>query len=300
MPRYEVHDSCFIFPQMSAEELAGVKEDIKANGVQSAVVLWRDPEQGGKLVIVDGRHRSAICEELDIDYPTREFKGTPREMASHVCALNFHRRNMDPGQRAVAWLKMNDLMKVYEAAGRTGLPGRPTGLRSGDAEIQPTKPLKGPTVDAIAKEIGVSAGTVKRAERVKREAPEKLDEVMAGKKSINEAHAEVVTAANESNKIVAKDKTVDHEARMKAWNKLVEDWATEVTVTARNAPDGIDETTLGIIADQIKSAAGTIRAQKGHGICPYCNGKGCKKCNELGWLSKVKFESVPPTKKGAA
>jgi hypothetical protein len=80
---------------------------------------------------------------------------------------------------------------------------------------------------------------------------------------------------------------------MNEWNALLDDSAREAVAAGNNLPDGLDDTTLGIIRDQAKSVAATIRAQKGVAPCGYCRGEGCSKCNQLGWLSRSRHDACP-------
>jgi ParB-like chromosome segregation protein Spo0J len=302
MPRYECHDVCHFFPPMSEEELAELKKDIQANRVQTAVVLWRNPEQENKTVIIDGRHRAAICEELGgeyLDYPTREYKGTAEEMVRHITSLNLHRRHLNSGQKAAAFVKADGMIQAIRKARETKQP-IDTGLRSSPPDAAGPKQR---TRDLAAKEAGTSSAQIFRAQEVAAADPGKLDEVIAGKKTLTTAQREVRADKAVTSKAPvepatkAKEPTLDE--RMKQWNGLLEDWADEFTTAGKNPPDGLDETTLGIIRDQVKSVVSTIRAQRGVAPCDYCGGKACPKCNDLGWLNRSRHESAPKKNKAA-
>lgn len=306
MPRFELSKFCFLFPDMDPEQYDRLRDDIKENGVSSAIVLWHDPEQG-KLVIVDGRHRDKACSELGIECPTREFKGTAVDVAKHVISLNLSRRHLNAGQIAMAWAKANGIVAVYRNPG--GATGRPKGEAKGSA------------YEIVGKEIGVSPATVNRATHVLRESPEKAEEVLSGKKGLIQAVKEI--RKEKDDKIIDSRESItdadDYEGvetpaaatpadkgepttyqKMLEWNRVVEDWAKAALQVGQNPPDGIDTKTLEIINAHLRSAASTMRAQKGHATCSYCDGEGCQKCNQLGWLNKVKHESVPPAKKRGA
>ncbi len=305
MPRYECHDVCHFFPPMSPDERAELKKDIQANYVQTAVVVWRNPEQENKTVIIDGFHRASICEELGgdyLNYPTREYKGTAEEMVRHITSLNLHRRHLDSGQKAAAFVKADGMIQALRKAREAKQP-IDTGLRSSPPE---TAAPKGRVREQAAKEIGTSSSQIQRAQEVAAAAPEKLDEVIAGKKTLTTAQREVRTEAKEKKEaaeaVANKSKpavVVTLETKMKEWNGLLDDWADEFATASKNPPDGLDDTTLGIIRDQVKSVVSTIRAQRGVAPCDYCNGKACPKCNELGWLNRSRHESAPKKNKAA-
>lgn len=335
MPRYEPSRFCYVFPDMDADQYEHFKESIKEFGVKNAVTLWNDPEKN-ELVIIDGRHRWRACEELGIECPTKIFDGDENDVAKFIRIENFERRQMNYGQIAAAFLKLRGITNIYRNQGREKLTGRPVGAKtgSGDTSCKMTTTAYG----AMAKEAGVSPATINRAARVEREDPELLDKIISGEKTLHEAHKEVKARQDarkpqpteiESRDLISEtDEETDEEAeaveqptpppapksrrqvdpdreptpyeKMQDWNAVVEDWAKAAIEVGNNPPDGIDQKTLEIINGHLRSAASTIRAQKGHAICSYCDGAGCVKCNQLGWLNKTKHESAPPRKRGAA
>lgn len=294
MPRFENHAVCHVFPPMSPEDRSELKKDIEANYVQTAVVLWRNPEQGSKAVIVDGFHRAAICEELGgeyLDYPTREYKGTAEEMVRHITSLNLHRRHLTSGQRAAAFVKADGMATEYRTAG--GRAGRPANSADGDGH-EP----RGRAAEAAAVAAQTSTTQINRAVQLQKLAPEKLDEVIAGTTTLAKGLADVKRSHRDTvsgEAVEPQEPTL--EQRAKAWSDLLEESAKEAIAVGNNLPDGLDETTLGIIRDQLKSVVSTIRAQRGVAPCSYCGGKACPKCNELGWLNRSKHESAPKNMK---
>ncbi len=90
------------------------------------------------------------------------------------------------------------------------------------------------------------------------------------------------------------------EEAMAASNKALESLAREITALHKKA-EGLDEphledgkaSRLDTLLSQLKAAAGTVRAAKGHAVCSYCDGKGCKPCRKSGWLTKTASESAP-------
>ena len=300
MARYECHDVCTLFPPMSAEESAELRADIEKHGVQTAVVLWKNPDKGNKLVIIEGRHRSAICEELGgefLNYPTREFVGTPEEMVHHIISLNLHRRHLNSSQRAAVCLKAGRMLEVYRnAGGRAGRPSKEAADGAGLDSSSPQEVLpRGSARKEAAKIAGVGEGQIARAAIVAKASPEKLDEVIAGTKSLERAVKEVKAAQEEERAEEQADEpetaAPSHRERMEEFNRLMDDSAKEAMAVARNLPDGLNESQRNIIGDKAKALAASIRAYKGHDLCPKCDGEGCAKCDRNGWLDKVRFDS---------
>ncbi len=87
------------------------------------------------------------------------------------------------------------------------------------------------------------------------------------------------------------------EELMAASNKALESLAREITAMHKQAAEldtpHVDEERLGILQSQLKTASGTLRAAKGHAVCSYCDGEGCKVCLHSGWLTKTQAESAP-------
>lgn len=90
---------------------------------------------------------------------------------------------------------------------------------------------------------------------------------------------------------------------MRQSNKRLEEFAKRVVALALEAAE-LDEPHLAnygrlrIFEDQLKTAAGTIRAAKGAGECIYCEDDPaarpkCKWCRGTGWLDKQQLESAP-------
>ena len=86
-----------VFPMMSDDELAELAEDIKANDLNEPLVV-ADVE--GIRMLIDGRNRRTACKLAGIEPQTRELNG--EDPTAFVLSANVHRRNLTPGQRAMA------------------------------------------------------------------------------------------------------------------------------------------------------------------------------------------------------
>ena len=84
------HPLANLMPEMSADEFAALKEDIRQHGVREHV--WTFEGQ-----ILDGRHRAKACDELGKEFQTREYTGT--DPAAFVVSLNLHRRHLNGDQK---------------------------------------------------------------------------------------------------------------------------------------------------------------------------------------------------------
>lgn len=84
-----------VMPAMDDDALAGLKEDIRTNGVEDPVHIDEDGD------IIDGHHRVAICDELGIeDYPTKVHVGlSEQEKRDLAYKLNLQQRHLERGQK---------------------------------------------------------------------------------------------------------------------------------------------------------------------------------------------------------
>lgn len=174
------HPACKMFPLMPPEEFEAFKADIKKRGVIDPVLIHDD-------FILDGRHRSIACDQLGIECPTAWWE--PKEDESvyeFVLSKNLHRRSLTAGQRAAiaveAEVAIAAEIKEREAkrkANVTTAPGRES------------TPQQGTAATIAAKLTGASPRSVERAKRVSKAAPDLIDDVKDGKKTLKQAEKEV-------------------------------------------------------------------------------------------------------------
>jgi len=163
------HPVASIFRDMTAEEYAELKDDIREHGIRTPVVLWRGQ-------IVDGRHRGRACEELAVACPSRTIDCEERELPALVWSLNAQRRQDTPGQRAMAAARM--------ATFKNGRPPK----TSPPGEVP--YPLDTNTRAEVAALAGVGTTTIDRAVRVLRSGDEEvIAKVESAEITINAADA---------------------------------------------------------------------------------------------------------------
>jgi hypothetical protein len=96
-----------IFPGMSAEEKAELRESLERKGwIGEPVPIVADPAAAGGSSLPDGVQRQDVTTELGIDMPIKELLGksggtpTDEEIMDFVIASNT-RRNLNPSQKAL-------------------------------------------------------------------------------------------------------------------------------------------------------------------------------------------------------
>ena len=131
---YEIHAVANVFPRMSSTALERLRDDIKLNGQQEPIVLWK-----GR--VIDGRHRLEICTELQIEPKFIEIDPLVDPVA-YAVSHNLHRRHLSESQRSLVANRLTSLK------------------RSEQAKVQIC------TIEAAAKIMSVSTRTVKSARKV--------------------------------------------------------------------------------------------------------------------------------------
>lgn len=139
------HEAADIFPSMSDEEFAALRDDIAANGLQSPIMT--DPDG----MIIDGRHRWRACMAAKVEPRYQVHQGNPW---TYVVSANLHRRHLTDSQRAMVGGRL-----AKRAGGQRTYPSRSaTADAAGD--------LDQPTRQQAADLLHISQGAVERARRV--------------------------------------------------------------------------------------------------------------------------------------
>ena len=99
----QFHEVAHLFPMMTRDEFAALKQDIAENGLREAIWLHTDGR------IIDGRNRYMACTELGIAPTFRTWDGTG-SLASFVVSLNLHRRHLTALQRAGVGVEIEPIL----------------------------------------------------------------------------------------------------------------------------------------------------------------------------------------------
>lgn len=170
-----------LIPPPTAEERAELEASIKAHGCRDPLATWADP--AGGVVLIDGHTRYEICERLGVGFRTASVQrlGDRDGVKAWIIRNQFARRNLTAVQRAELALKLKPLLEAKaaerERAGKA--PDPSANLREGRA---------GRTDEQVAKEAGLSAGTIRKVEKViDQAAPEVADMARRGEVSVDAA-----------------------------------------------------------------------------------------------------------------
>jgi hypothetical protein len=158
MRKIEAHPDAAIFPMMSADEIADLAVDIKANGLRFPIVIGKFED---REVIVDGRNRFEACQIAEVEPTFEPLNG--RDPKAFILSVNIKRRHMNAGQRAMA------TAMIYPK----GTQGKKTSTSSATKEDQ-----------------SVSAAGLSRARSVLAFSPVLAASVLAGIKTLDAAYNE--------------------------------------------------------------------------------------------------------------
>jgi hypothetical protein len=154
-----------VFPMMSDDELQELAYDIRENGIREPLVV---AEVDGELVLVDGRNRRAACELAKLEPEVRHVNGD--DPNAYVLSANIHRRNLTPGQRAMAVAMIRPEAEPASERGQKGGRGR-----------------KAPTSGEVS---GVTSQRLADARAVLRYSRELAEAVVRGDKPLKAALAD--------------------------------------------------------------------------------------------------------------
>lgn len=220
---YEIHPFCKLIPEMTPEEYADFRDDIKAHGLNKPIMIWQNHW------IVDGRHRDRACTETGVTKRYVAFQGkTENDVLDFVISENVKRRHLTPSQRA---LIAADLATMRQGA-RTDLFSQPS------ANLQKVGPTE-KSQEESARKMNVSTRSVADAAKVTTQgAPELVEAVRSGKVAVSTAAtlaAEPVQIQQEivargEKEIVAKAKEIKETKRAERKEKRI----NELSVQAAN------------------------------------------------------------------
>jgi ParB-like chromosome segregation protein Spo0J len=179
----DVHEIATLFPHMSEVDRDHLRASLIQEGQLEDILLFE-----GK--ILDGRHRYETCIELGLEPRVREFEGNIAEAFSHSVALNLSRRHLTTVQRAAAGAGIKEFQERILAERAEPLPEPEPEPTSEEPEAAP-KPKKAPKPpnsrkinkrarDIASQQVGVSPRAIDVATKIKEEAPDVFERMLAG------------------------------------------------------------------------------------------------------------------------
>jgi ParB-like nuclease domain len=158
-----------IFPELPAEELRQLAQDIKERGQIEPIILY-------KGLILDGRNRYKACQMVGVKPRFEEFnpKAAKRSPEEFVLSLNLRRRHLSTGQKAAIALEWADQLELSPRSSGAKTTGRPRGA-----------------VLEAAKHIGIERQRVFEARQIRETSARLYKELKAGRRSLNSVLEEI-------------------------------------------------------------------------------------------------------------
>lgn len=178
-----------LIPPLTKNERTVLAESILANGCETPLTVWN-------RVLVDGHNRYAICHEHGIPFEIWEKSFESREEV--ICWMyrnQIGRRNLNDFQRAEIALKLKELY-AREAQKRMR---HQEGSGQGEPETDRSRGSKPRTMQQLGEMVGVSGTTMKRVQRLAKDADEETKrKLRAGEVAITNAYEKLVEKQKKS------------------------------------------------------------------------------------------------------
>lgn len=205
--KYLVHPAADEFPLLDDERMNELVESVRSRGgLINPIVLLPD----GKT-IVEGRNRYLACIKAGIEpkFKTLSLSTTETEIINFISDCNLQRRDLLAGQRAVIILKLERRkaeLLAAEAKQRQRLSlGRG---KKGGPTLGRVKDDSGRVNRKLAKDAGVSHGTIAKANKVLSFSKRLSNDVAHGKTSLDDAYREA--RASDKSNAIAKEQTLSN------------------------------------------------------------------------------------------
>lgn len=171
-----------------------LEKDIRKNGCIDPIIVWE-----GKNIIVDGHNRYRICTKFNIPFQIKELPFENEiEVKIYIMEHQLARRNLHVVQKAIICQMLGPLYEE-QAKEKQIQGGKDKGIKqSKEVEVEQNSaqakeieeveepPKREPTTkEILAKLAGTSRDTLRRIEKIQEEAPEKIEDIIANKTSIN-------------------------------------------------------------------------------------------------------------------
>ena len=187
------HALAELFPRLQGADLTAMADDIEANGLHHAIILYGDPPR-----VLDGRNRLAACSIANIEPRFETFEGTEDEALALVLSLNLARRHLSTAQKATLAVRLLPIER--EAARRRMHAGRPPSDLEPPQDVAEVSasaemPINGEANALAGARVGLSKETVRKAARIAQDAPTIFAAMEAG----------VVRSLGEATKLAALD-----------------------------------------------------------------------------------------------
>ena len=109
---HDTHPLADAFPLMEGDDLAGLIDDVKVNGLRMPIVLFQVRGHGSPDLILDGRNRYRACIAAKVEPRFAVYDGPEDEQSliQFVVSVNMSRRDMTADQRALVARRLGAIL----------------------------------------------------------------------------------------------------------------------------------------------------------------------------------------------
>jgi ParB-like chromosome segregation protein Spo0J len=284
-PRFER-----LLQKLSKERMEGLEQDILANGIIEPIKCWKNQ-------IIDGHHRYEIAQKHDLGYAVMDmYFDSEDAVIAWMLRWQLNRRNLEPN---IQTLIIGQLYQIEKK-----MKGAQEGNKNADKNEVATVATSFSTAEKIADEQGVSPRTVRNAGKVAEAFEVVPEEVKEEFKQGKVTQKELVHLAKEKE---PKDKVIPlknphinnirhHANRISQAVKKVQELLAEYESYLNASNANVKSFAKVAHSMQTREVLNALyiqtRALKTLEVCPLCDGNGCPRCVETGFLDQQNFEYV--------
>ncbi|NJL15617.1 MAG: ParB N-terminal domain-containing protein [Microscillaceae bacterium] len=159
-------------PPLTEEEEAQLSQNILAEGVRDALIVWENPQQKGQYILIDGHNRYRICQKYGLSFPLKEMSfASVLEAQNWMIANQLGKRNLTELQKAYLRGKQYQREKSTHGGDRKSrgqndplILEEPNDLSKSRGQNDPLKNME-KTAEKLALQHRVSEKTIKRDEK---------------------------------------------------------------------------------------------------------------------------------------
>ena len=322
MTEYKFHPLCLAFPEMPPEAYERRRADYGKHPDRAGDTQVLLAEHEGEWKILDGRHHYLICKELGYPCQFLRVEGTPDELADIAEARGINRRHQTESQIAAAILALNEFRRgrpekpapvpVFsanptkrraktqpDAARASGISERT--IRSASAAVKAEPALLAALRDGkIDAKTAARVAKLPEAERkrvAKAKDPKKAaKDALTKKKGGEEASGPGDWLSGLDGRSGQEGEGEEKDSPADGFVALVETLCRDIDQIAGRLkalkPDPLSYSMhIDSAVAQVEAARKTLWQGRPAHDCPYCEGKGCKTCNQTGRVKKTTYDS---------
>lgn len=177
-----------IFPEMLPEDYNRLKSDISNNGFDLKYPIWLYEDK-----ILDGWNRQRACNELKVQPIYKDFQGSDIDAINFVMRTN-KRRNLTSTQWACVAVEAEDLVaKIKEDTERQRREKQAetqSKVANGQIIVRQVDEHENKVATKLAEVFNTNRTYINEAARLKKDSPEKFEQLKNGTKTISETKKE--------------------------------------------------------------------------------------------------------------